>query len=91
MKKAVFLILAVIWLTLVQVLGFEKSISTSGDRLMDGNKVFRFISVNVPTLNYQEDVMDFTQIFMRGDDEDYDDPEWESLCNQQFLRGRWGL
>jgi hypothetical protein len=28
---------------------------------MDGNKVFRFISVNVPTLNYQEDVMDFTQ------------------------------
>jgi len=76
MKKAVFLILAVIWLTLVQVLGFEKSISTSGDRLMDGNKVFRFISVNVPTLNYQEDVMDFTQIFMRGDDEDYDDLEW---------------
>ena len=76
MKKAVFLILAVIWLTLVQVLGFEKSISTSGDRLMDGNKVFRFISVNVPTLNYQEDVMDFTQIFLRGDDEDYDDPEW---------------
>jgi len=76
MKKAVFLILAVIWLTLVQVLGFEKSISTSGDRLMDGNKVFRFISVNVPTLNYQEDVIDFTQIFLRGDDEDYDDPEW---------------
>ena len=76
MKKAVFLILAVIWLTLVQVLGFEKSISTSGDRLMDGNKVFRFISVNVPTLNYQEDVIDFTQIFLRGDDEDYDDLEW---------------
>jgi len=76
MKKAVFLILAVIWLTLVQVQGFEKSISTSGDRLMDGNKVFRFISVNVPTLNYQEDVIDFTQIFLRGDDEDYDDPEW---------------
>ena len=66
MKKAVFLILAVIWLTLVQVLGFEKSISTSGDRLMDGNKSYMFIYVNVPTLNYQEDVIDFTQTSMRG-------------------------
>jgi hypothetical protein len=55
---------------------------------MDGNKVFRFISVNVPTLNYQEDVMDFTQTFLRGDDWDYDDPEWDSLI---FEGGRWGL
>jgi len=53
-------------LVLVQGQGFEKSITTSGDMLMDGNKVFRFISVNVPTLNYQEDVIDFTQTSMRG-------------------------
>jgi hypothetical protein len=88
MKKAVFLILAVMRLVLVQGEGFENYISTSGDRLMDGNKVFRFISVNVPTLNYQEDVMDFTQTFLRGDDWDYDDPEWDSLI---FEGGRWGL
>ena len=88
MKKAAFLILAVIRLALVQGQGFENFISTSGDRLMDGNKVFRFISVNVPTLNYQEDVMDFTQTFlMGGDNGDYDDPEWDGY--RKSIIGRY--
>lgn len=39
--------------------GFEHFITVSGHRLMDGDKPFRFISFNVPTLNYQEDEMSF--------------------------------
>lgn len=40
--------------------GFENFISVSGNQLMDGDKAFRFISFNVPTLNYQEDEMAFS-------------------------------
>ncbi|HYG20308.1 MAG TPA: hypothetical protein VD816_15325 [Ohtaekwangia sp.] len=41
--------------------GFENFITVSGHRLMDGDMPFRFISFNVPTLNYQEDEMSFTE------------------------------
>ena len=40
--------------------GFDNFVSVSGNKLMDGDKEFRFISFNVPTLNYQEDEMTFT-------------------------------
>lgn len=40
--------------------GFEHFITADGHRLMDGDKPFRFISFNVPTVNYQEDEMAFT-------------------------------
>lgn len=39
----------------------DNFITVSGNKLMDGDKEFRFISFNVPTLNYQEDEMSFTQ------------------------------
>ena len=41
--------------------GFENFITVSGSKLMDGDQQFRFISFNVPTLNYQEDEMSFTR------------------------------
>lgn len=40
--------------------GFEHFITTQGSRLMDGEEAFRFISWNIPNLNYVEDEMDFT-------------------------------
>lgn len=41
--------------------GFEHFITTSGHKLMDGDQEFRFISFNIPTLNYVEDEMGFTR------------------------------
>lgn len=43
----------------VQAEGFENFITVKGYQLMDGDKPFRFVSFNVPTLNYQEDEMSF--------------------------------
>lgn len=40
---------------------FENFISVSGNKLMDGQKEFRFISYNVPTLAFNEDEFGFTQ------------------------------
>lgn len=42
--------------------GFEHFITADGHKLMDGKKEFRFISFNIPNLNYVEDEMDFTTI-----------------------------
>lgn len=39
--------------------GFENFISTKGHFLMDGKKEFRFISMNIPNLNYIEDELSF--------------------------------
>lgn len=61
MKKSALLFLVIFKLTFIHGQGFENYITTSGDKLLDGTKPYRFISVNVPTLNYQEDVMDFVQ------------------------------
>ena len=40
---------------------FEHFISVNGNKLMDGKKEYRFISFNVPTLNFQEDEMNFKE------------------------------
>ena len=40
--------------------GFEHFITVKGNQLMDGDAAFRFISFNVPTLNFQEDEMAYT-------------------------------
>ena len=37
--------------------GFGDFITRSGDRLMEGNREFRFISYNIPCLRYTEDAM----------------------------------
>lgn len=39
---------------------FENFITASGNKLMDGNKEFRFISYNIPNLNYAEDELAFS-------------------------------
>ncbi|MEL6534667.1 MAG: hypothetical protein AAFQ98_04610 [Bacteroidota bacterium] len=61
MKKGLFaigLLLTLFSQTLAQ--GFEHFITVYGNKLMDGDQEFRFISFNVPTLNYQEDEMAYT-------------------------------
>ncbi len=40
---------------------FETFVTASGDRLMQGDQEFRFISFNIPNLHYIEDNMKFTQ------------------------------
>lgn len=40
--------------------GFENFITARGHSLMDGEKEFRFISMNIPNLNYIEDELSFT-------------------------------
>lgn len=42
--------------------GFKNFITTEGNKLMDGNQEFRFVSYNVPTLNYNEDEFEFSQL-----------------------------
>lgn len=37
-------------------------IGVSGNKLMDGEKEFRFLSFNIPNLNFVEDEMEFTKI-----------------------------
>lgn len=39
--------------------GFENFITAKGHYLMDGSKEFRFISMNIPNLNYIEDELSF--------------------------------
>ncbi|UII76465.1 hypothetical protein LV716_01375 [Flagellimonas sp. HMM57] len=41
--------------------GFKNFVKVDGNKLMDGSKEYRFISFNVPTLNYQEDEMGYTE------------------------------
>ncbi len=49
-------------LTTIPVLGqFDNFITAKGSKLMDGDKEFKFLSFNVPTLNYVEDNMQFEQ------------------------------
>ncbi len=40
---------------------FQHFITREGDRLMDGDREFRFISFNIPNLHYVEDAMAFEQ------------------------------
>ncbi len=40
--------------------GLQNFISRKGNKLMDGGKEFRFLSINMPTLNYNEDEFEFT-------------------------------
>lgn len=41
--------------------GFEHFISAEGNKLMDGNREFRFISMNIPNLNFVEDELEFSR------------------------------
>ncbi|GAF04111.1 glycoside hydrolase 5 family protein [Saccharicrinis fermentans] len=63
MKRIALLVITVsfIFNLLAQNQGFENFITTKGKHLMDGDKVYRFISMNIPNLNYVEDEMSFTR------------------------------
>ncbi|MCB0639942.1 MAG: hypothetical protein KDC54_25145 [Lewinella sp.] len=41
---------------------FEHFITTEGSKLMDGDEEFRFLSFNIPNLNYVEDEMAFERV-----------------------------
>ncbi|MBN2104845.1 hypothetical protein JW835_12465 [bacterium] len=43
----------------INAAGFDHFITTEGYRLMDGDQNFRFLSYNIPNLNFIEDAMDF--------------------------------
>lgn len=60
LKRLLFLILLSLQFAGAQN-GFQNFITVKGNKLMDGNKEFRFVSFNVPTLNYNEDELAFTQ------------------------------
>ncbi len=59
MKKSIFILILQVMISASFSQGFQNYITTSGSKLMDGDRPFRFISFNVPTLNYQEDEMAF--------------------------------
>ncbi len=69
MKNVKFIVLLVIPLVFFssevgctkEVTGFENFITVSANRLMDGDKEFRFVSFNIPNLNFVEDEMAFTR------------------------------
>jgi mannan endo-1,4-beta-mannosidase len=57
--RSVLILILQVMITTTFGQGFQNFITRSGSKLMDGNKPYRFISFNVPTLNYQEDEMAF--------------------------------
>jgi len=59
--KIVFLILIIFFLSCVQQQqsGFDEFITRDGDKLMEGDQEFRFLSFNVPNLHFVEDNMPF--------------------------------
>lgn len=64
--KRIFLLIIITFFAFTQfnsAQGFDHFITAKGNKLMDGDKVFRFISFNIPTLNYVEDEMSFTTVY----------------------------
>ncbi|MBN2612268.1 MAG: cellulase family glycosylhydrolase [Bacteroidales bacterium] len=62
MKKHALLLICSVFISLCSIFsqGFEHFITASGQKLMDGKNEFRFISFNIPNLNFVEDEMSFT-------------------------------
>lgn len=56
----ILLLLAVASINAFSQTELQNFISRKGNKLMDGEKEFRFISINMPTLNYNEDEFGFT-------------------------------
>ena len=62
-KTSFFIILFIFLLQAVSVqAGFKHFISAEGDKLMDGDKEYRFVSFNIPNLHMIEDQMPFDEI-----------------------------
>ena len=58
------LVVAVLILSMgsMKAQGFENFVTVKGSQIFDGKKPYRFISFNVPNLNYVEDDMEFTRL-----------------------------
>ncbi|MGQ1908432.1 hypothetical protein ACT3CE_01465 [Marinifilum sp. RC60d5] len=63
MKKifATFTLVLIVLTISAQQQGFDNFVTTKGKDLMDGDKVYRFVSMNIPNLNYVEDEMTFNR------------------------------
>ncbi|WP_303315405.1 hypothetical protein Q4Q34_15285 [Flavivirga abyssicola] len=63
MKKFYLVFVSIMFLNsfLTNSQGFKNFITVEGNQLLDGDKTFRFLSYNVPTMNYVEDNMDFEE------------------------------
>lgn len=61
MRKLLLTVCLVVMSSFSYSQGFKNFITVQGHQLMDGDETFRFISFNVPTLNYQEDEMSFKE------------------------------
>ncbi len=61
MMKSLLLLIVLLPFSVLAQSGFQNFISVKGNKLMDGEKEFRFISFNVPTLNYNEDEFSFSR------------------------------
>jgi len=61
MKKSMVTILVILFLAICADAEPENFIRKEGDKLMDGNKEFRFISFNIPCLHYNEDNFPFKE------------------------------
>ena len=60
MKKPVLLLIFLFMAMSLFSQQFQNFITASGSSLMDGDHPYRFISFNVPTMNFQEDEMAFS-------------------------------
>ena len=61
MKKFYIILICLFSPFFIQAQSFDNFITTKGNQIMDGDKPFRFISYNIPNLNYVEDDMRFTR------------------------------
>jgi hypothetical protein len=60
-KQALLLFVFILFISVASsAQPFENFITASGNKLMDGKKEFRFISYNIPNLNYVEDELAFS-------------------------------
>ncbi len=60
-RTAFWFFMLVVFTAAAPALAFDRFITARGGMLMDGNAPFRFVSFNVPNLNYIEDDMRFTE------------------------------
>ena len=59
MKKLLLIYTAILLVSSVNAQGFKHFITVEGNKLMDGKRELRFISQNIPNLNFIEDEMAF--------------------------------
>ena len=61
LRSAIFAVLLILTGYSMRAQNFENFITVSGNKLMDGKAEFRFLSFNIPNLNFVEDELAFEQ------------------------------